>query len=290
MPVMVELARPKVNLSLRVLGRSADGYHELESLVAFADGMADRITLEPAHETSVTVEGPAAAGIAGENLIRTTLQLLADAAPGLVLGKVTLQKTLPVASGIGGGSADAAAVMRAVARANPGLASAVPWHGIARRLGADVPVCLLDRAAMMRGVGERLEPLPSFPPLPAVLVNPMVRVPENKTAEVFRRLAAPTLKEPLPVEAPAPAGRAQDILAYIEAAGNDLTAPAQAVVPEIAGVLKSLTAEARCHLARMSGAGPTCFGLFETWRAAEEAARRMSELHPGWWTAAVTLA
>lgn len=291
---IVELARPKVNLTLKVLGRRPDGFHELESLVAFADGAADQVTLSTGAEPSVRVTGPFAHGIAGPNLVETTLALLAAAAPGLRLGALTLEKNLPVAAGIGGGSADAAAVIRAVRRANADRQHEAFWTGAARRLGADVPVCLLDHAALMRGVGDRLIPVGNFPRLPAVLVNPMVPVPADKTAEVFRRLGAPSLKSepaepggdpPLPRD-----GTTAGLLAFIKAGGNDLTGAATAVVPEVAGLLEVIAHAEGCRLSRLSGAGPTCFGLFETWRDAVEGALSIARERPGLWVRAVTLA
>lgn len=290
MVALVELARPKVNLTLRVLGRRSDGYHELESLVAFADGAADVITLTPGAEPSLTVSGPFASEIAGVNLISTTLRAMPLAEPRLKLGAIHLEKNLPVASGIGGGSADAAGVMRAVLRANPDVQSATDWMVVARWIGADVPVCLLNSAALMRGTGERLEPVQQMTPLPAVLANPMVPVPAGKTAEVFKRLAAgPVPQTGMPTRnLPFPASTAE-LVTMIENDANDLEGPASAIVPEIGEVLAALRGEARCRFAHLSGAGPTCFGVFETWRAADAAASRLSQAHPAWWVQPVVL-
>ncbi len=292
---IVELARPKVNLTLRILGRRPDGYHELASLVAFADGVADKVTLE-AGDPGIAVGGPFGGNIIGENLIAKALDLLSSRAPELRLGHVTLEKNLPVAAGIGGGSADAAAVLRAVRRANPDLADAIDWYGLAREIGADVPVCLLNQAAVMQGVGERLTPLKSLPPLPAVLVNPMVPVPVDKTAQVFRALNAPPLSPPAakpPCEQDfsesGPGETVRDLVLYINRQGNDLAGPAIAVVPHVASALATLERDHGALLARLSGAGPTSFGVFETWKAAARAREAIKARHPAWWAEAVVL-
>ena len=164
MPIR-ELARAKINLTLTVHGRRPDGYHELESLVTFAD-VADEVVLHPGSQLSATTTGPFAAEIAGANLVETTLRRLRDLDAGLQLGSITLTKNLPVAAGLGGGSADAAAVLRAVRSANPGLADRVAWHDVAARLGADVPVCLAGQPTLMWGIGEKLEPLAQEPARP----------------------------------------------------------------------------------------------------------------------------
>jgi 4-diphosphocytidyl-2-C-methyl-D-erythritol kinase len=292
---LVELARPKVNLTLRVLGRRADGYHELESLVAFADGVADTLTLEPGGDPEVVVGGPFGVAISGANLVTTALERLAAAEPRLRLGRVRLEKHLPVAAGIGGGSADAAALIRAVRRANPGLADAVDWFGLARGLGADVPVCLLNRAALMRGTGERLEPLKALAPLPAVLINPMAPVPPDKTAQVFRLLEAPLLQKPTVAAAQAsdaedgPPSSGRELVLYINRHGNDLAGPAIAVVQQVASALAALERDHGALLARLSGAGPTAFGVFDTWKMAERAREAIKARHPAWWVEAVVL-
>jgi 4-diphosphocytidyl-2-C-methyl-D-erythritol kinase len=199
--MITELARAKVNLTLEVLGRRPDGYHELASLVAFAE-IGDLITLDPDvplkigdAADAVTISGPFATSLVGENLIITTLQRLAAVAPGLQIGPIHLAKHLPVAAGIGGGSADAAAMLRAVRHATAGQpqATAVPWAAIAASLGADVPVCVASRACWMTGTGGALTALPGLPTLDVVLVNSLGPVPADKTAQVFRALNAPAL-------------------------------------------------------------------------------------------------
>jgi 4-diphosphocytidyl-2-C-methyl-D-erythritol kinase len=290
MPVIAELARAKINLTLKVRGRRPDGYHDLESLIVFAADVADAVRLAPGEKTGLHVSGPFAAAIAGTNLVETALARLADAEPRLVLGSVALDKRLPVAAGIGGGSADAAAVLRAVRRANPALAGAVDWMGIAASLGADVPVCLADRPAFVRGVGETIEALADVPRLNAVLVNPLAGVPDSKTAQVFARLGAPAVDAA--GHAPQMAGRFEDapaLIDYMRTVGNDLAVPAAAVVPEIAHVAAALTAAAQCLLVGLSGAGPTCYGIFATMDEAAAVAAHLRQARPDWWVAASAL-
>ena len=195
MPVVIETAPAKINLTFEVRGRRADGYHELLSLVAFAD-VADVVSLDTEGVMGVAVSGPFAAEIVGPNLLDRTLALLQERAPELVLGAVHLEKRLPVAAGIGGGSADAAALLRAVAKVNLKQRDSVDWSALAVRLGADVAVCLGCRAAWMSGAGGGVEPLAArLPTLDAVLVNPRAHVPADKTAQVFRKLGAPALSD-----------------------------------------------------------------------------------------------
>jgi 4-diphosphocytidyl-2-C-methyl-D-erythritol kinase len=283
---LTEIARAKVNLTLRVLGRRPDGYHELESLVAFAD-IGDVVTLDVGAPAGVTVSGPFAHAIAGENITERTLRRIAEVAPTLRIGAVGIEKRLPVAAGIGGGSADAAAVLRALRRADPGPASAVDWPALAATLGADVPVCLASTAQFMWGAGRETVCLPALPPLPAVLVNPGVPL---ATAEVFGALNAtpvPVRVEPPPV--PGPFSDVTSVCAYLRASGNDLEPPARALCPQIGQVLAALAAETGVSVARMSGSGATCFAIFETATEAEAAAGRLSARNPGWWVVATTL-
>jgi len=298
---IVELARPKINLTLRILGRRPDGYHELQSLVAFAGPpeRADVLALQPdvvraqrssSDDAGVQVGGPFAADIVGENLLTVALERVGALVPGLGPVRVELTKNLPVAAGIGGGSADAAALLRALERLFPQVSATLDWQAIAQRLGADVPVCLADTAAWMSGIGERVEPLlernPSLAsalPVEAVLINPLVSVPSDKTARVFRALAAPPLAE-VPALPAMPATLA-DLAGLIEN-GNDLQRPACEVVPDIANVLDALRAMPGCAVAAMSGAGPTCFGLFADSVAAATA---IAARHGSWWVRAASL-
>lgn len=281
-----ELARAKVNLTLQVLGRRPDGYHELASLVAFAS-CGDVVTLDAGKPVNVTVGGPFGGSLASEYLIGNTLQLLAEREPKLTLGAVHLEKRLPVAAGIAGGSADAAAVLRAVRRANAELTHAVDWASVAARLGADVPVCVANRLSFMRGIGERVELLPALTePLAAVLVNPQVAVADDKTARVFRALAAAPLSAGAVEETPE-LKTVSDVMAEMRRTGNALEAAARSVMPVIDDVLEALRALDGCRVAAMSGAGPTCFALVED---AEAAAAQLRAQKRDWWVMPVTLA
>ena len=278
-----EFARAKINLTLAVRGRRADGYHDLESLVTFAD-IHDVVTLESGAEGNVTVSGPFANYIGGENLLIRALALMRDAEPRLGLSSVGLEKNLPVAAGLGGGSADAAALLRAVRQANPRHAADVPWRDIAAKLGADVPVCLEGRPALMWGIGENIAPVPRLPQVHAVIVNP--RVPLS-TADVFRELgaapaAAPIQEPPILPEL----HHLGDLLDYMRTRGNDLERPAARLLPSIGEMKAALEAQPGCLLAAMSGSGPTCFGIFADQAQARQAADHIAAAHSGWWVKA----
>jgi 4-diphosphocytidyl-2-C-methyl-D-erythritol kinase len=272
------------------LGKRADGYHELRSLVAFAD-VGDVVTLDTARPVGVTVSGPFGASIAGANLIDTTLQLIAKAAPDLQLGAVHLEKNLPVAAGIGGGSADAAAVMRAVRSANPSLQRAFDWTALALRIGADVPVCLESRLCWMCGLGEFVAPLELTEParLDAVIVNPLVPVPTDKTAQVFRALRAASLPENFIPDRPPAIRSANQLLAAVRSGHNSLQPPCLDAVPAVENVLNALAAFPGAGVVRMSGGGPTCFALFDDLEAAQAAASQMTVQQPAWWVRAASL-
>lgn len=277
-----EKAPGKVNLTLHVVGRRADGYHDIESLVAFA-GVADVLTFTPGPALALAVAGPtaAAAGDVADNLVLKAARALAEQVAGLALGRFALSKRLPVAAGLGGGSSDAAAALRLLARAN-GIARDDPrLTQAARATGADVPVCLDPRVRLMRGIGDVLsEPL-ELPRLFAVLVNPGVAVP---TAKVFAALTlAPSART-----APTPTQTAE-LLAAIADGRNDLEGPAIELEPAIAVVLSVLRKLPGCRLARMSGSGATCFGLFAASAAASAAARTLRAGYPGWWVRATVL-
>lgn len=282
-------ARAKVNLDLRVLGRRADGYHELESLVAFA-GVGDTLSLDPGAVLSLTLAGPRAEGLAVDdgNLVLRAARALAAARPALRLGRFHLVKRLPVASGIGGGSADAAAALRLLARLN-GIGPADPLlREVAASVGADVPVCLDSRARLMAGIGEKLGPVLRLPPLFAVLVNPGVGV---ETVAVFRALglkAGEALSEARAPEFALP-GSGPRLLHYLETSRNDLAAPAGQLAPVIGEVLERLASLPGCRLARMSGSGATCFALFDDCTASAAAAKTLASERPGCWVRATLL-
>jgi 4-diphosphocytidyl-2-C-methyl-D-erythritol kinase len=268
-----------------VHGRRPDGYHALESLVTFA-GMSDTVTLLPDAECGVVVAGPFAQYIGGENLLIRALALLREAHPRLRLGAVRLDKNLPVAAGLGGGSADAAALLRAVRRANGETGAGVPWTAIAARLGSDVPVCLANAPALVWGRGEHIAQVRPLPEVSVVLVNPRLPL---ETARVFAALGAgPAPEQPAP---PVPRLRdLGDLLAYMRARGNDLERPAVALLPPVGEVKAALEAQRGCLLAAMSGSGPTCFGIFSDAVEAQHAAETIERARGDWWVRSVSLA
>ena len=293
MPALMEEGRAKVNLTLRVVGRRTDGYHDIESVVAFAD-CADRLTLTPGSELTLQTSGPLAqdCGAASDNLVLKAARLLGERVQNLTFGEFVLDKLLPVAAGIGGGSADAAAALRLLARAN-GVALDDPrLVEAALMTGADVPVCLASRACVMTGVGETLLPL-AFPKIPCVMVNPRVAV---STKDVFGELglrngellvgAADVIEA---TEWPDGNASVRDWLEALSLGSNDLETPAIRVQPEIQKVLSSLRDADGAGLARMSGSGATCFALFENGADAVRAARKIQLDQPQWWVHAGTL-
>ncbi|WP_454275726.1 4-(cytidine 5'-diphospho)-2-C-methyl-D-erythritol kinase [Roseovarius sp. MBR-154] len=264
---MTEFAPAKVNLTLNVTGCRADGYHLLDSLVMFAD-IGDRVTVRPGA-ACLRVTGPMAAGVPDgpENLVLRAAALMRAEAD------ITLDKHLPAAAGIGGGSSDAAACLRALAR----LTSArLPDDVLS--LGADVPVCLLARAARMRGIGEEVTPLARLPVLHAVLVNPGVAV---STPAIFKRL---TRRDNAAMPARLPGWHtAENLILWLATQRNDLEAPAIAEAPVIADILQKLSATSGCAFARMSGSGATCFGLYPDPQSAQQAAHTLRRDNPDWW-------
>jgi 4-diphosphocytidyl-2-C-methyl-D-erythritol kinase len=274
------LARAKVNLSLHVTGQRADGYHLLDSLVVFA-ALGDVITCTVAKPLTLDLCGPESHGLtaAEDNLV-----LRAARAFGATFGAaITLDKRLPVASGIGGGSADAAATLVALSRL---WGLALPSADKVLALGADVPVCLAGHSARMQGVGERVSPLPhALPSAHLVLVNPRVPV---STPVVFRGLARKD-NAPMPADLPRMTSVAE-LAAFLAMQRNDLEAPALKAEPVIGLAKAALGAQAGCHLARMSGSGATCFGLFSDALTAGAAARAIRAAHPTWWVEAAAMA
>ncbi|HEY4135665.1 MAG TPA: 4-(cytidine 5'-diphospho)-2-C-methyl-D-erythritol kinase [Alphaproteobacteria bacterium] len=286
---MIAVAAPaKVNLTLHVLGRRADGYHRLDSLVAFAS-LHDVLRAEDAAGLTLDLAGPGAEALADdlartpsrENLVLRAARALAEAAgiadPAAALG---LYKTLPVAGGIGGGSADAAAALIALARLWRLDLTDAAMADIALPLGADLPVCLASRPTMMSGIGERLTPAPALPPLGLLLVNPRVALP---TAAVFQALDGHFGAE---TRLAYQANDAPSLLAALRAGRNDLEAPARRLAPVVGEVLAALERLPGARLARMSGSGATCFALFDDASAAEAAARVLRAGHESWWIAA----
>jgi 4-diphosphocytidyl-2-C-methyl-D-erythritol kinase len=279
----------KINLTLHVLGRRADGYHELESLVAFT-GAGDLLALAPGPELSLAVVGRTAdaAGAGPDNLVLRAARNLAERVDGLKTGAFALTKLLPVAAGIGGGSSDAAGALRLLGRANDLAPDDPRLFEAARATGADVPVCLDTRARSMRGAGEMLGEALRLPPLFAVLINPGVPV---ETGAVFARLGlAPGERaDSGPHPAIRPDMRAEELMAALANGRNDLEDAACLQAPAIVDVLAVLRAAKGCRLARMSGSGATCFGLFASRAAAARAARVIRVQHSDWWVKAALL-
>ena len=285
-PVVIG-APAKVNLTLHVLGRRADGYHDLDSLVAFAT-LHDVITVAPAEDWSLTVEGPFKDALKVEigenqNLVLRAGRILAEHLGRRDGAAIGLRKFIPITAGLGGGSADAAATLLALCRL---------WHAevplpvlaeLGLRLGADLPVCLCSRTAYMAGIGERLQAAPEVPPLGIVLVNPGVALP---TASVFRnwqgRAAAVTRPAYQPADAPS-------LIAALRAGRNDLSAPAIALAPVIGEVITQIESAPGLLLSRLSGSGPTCFGLFADSHGAQTAAASIVAARPDWWVRAARL-
>jgi 4-diphosphocytidyl-2-C-methyl-D-erythritol kinase len=293
MPVLSDQARAKVNLTLRVNGRRADGYHDLESVVAFAD-CADGLTLSPGPDLELKMSGPLAqaCGETSDNLVLKAAHLLAERVPNMKTGSFSLDKALPVAAGIGGGSADAAAALRLLAQLNGFALGDRRLVEVAQLTGADVPVCVNSLACVMSGVGETLQPL-SLPTMPCVMVNPRLPV---ATKDVFKALglrngellvgAADVLLQDRWPDAKA---SLEDWVEALAASSNDLEAPAMRVQPVIGEVIAALNATNGAWLARMSGSGATCFAIYENTAEAGRAAETLRRDHPGWWVHAGTL-
>ncbi|MBR0870619.1 4-(cytidine 5'-diphospho)-2-C-methyl-D-erythritol kinase [Bradyrhizobium tropiciagri] len=294
MPALVEVGRAKVNLTLKVVGRRVDGFHDLESVVAFAD-CADRITLEPGGGLALTMAGPLAdaCGDTSDNLVLKAARLLGERVANLEVGHFTLEKVLPVAAGIGGGSADAAAALRLLARLNELSLDDSRIMEVALQTGADVPVCVASRACDMTGVGEGLLPL-DLPAMPCVLVNPRVPV---ATKDVFNALGLRHGElligaTDIVMQRPSWPDSGCAIDEWIEALANgtnDLEAPAARVEPVISNVLSALRTTRGARLVRMSGSGATCFAIFATDADAAAAGEKLRADHPGWWVHAGTL-
>jgi 4-diphosphocytidyl-2-C-methyl-D-erythritol kinase len=291
--MLTEEGRAKVNLTLRVVGRRVDGLHDLESVVAFAD-CADRLSLTPGTQLNLTTTGPLAeaCGEAADNLVFKAARLLGEMVPDLKLGEFTLDKVLPVAAGIGGGSADAAAALRLLAQANGLALDDSRLIEVAKRTGADVPVCLNSRSCVMTGIGETLLPL-SLPKMPCVMVNPCVPV---ATKDVFAALglrngqllvgASDVMRAAAWPEA---GGSIEEWVEALAAGANDLEAPATRLQPVIGEVLSALSATNGAWLARMSGSGATCFAIYENTAEAQRASQKIRLDHPGWWVHAGVL-
>jgi 4-diphosphocytidyl-2-C-methyl-D-erythritol kinase len=269
-------APAKVNLALHVVGRRDDGYHLLDSLVVFA-GLGDWLEISAAPDTPelrLSVTGPRARGVPtdGGNLVWRAFDAFSQ--PSGV--SIVLEKHLPHAGGIGGGSADAGAAIRGLSRL---WDQPLPDRDTLLAIGADTPVCVASRPARMRGIGERLDPVPPLPPLWLVLVNPGVAVPTGPVFKALRSVVNAPMPEPDWTDA-------ASFLSWLAETRNDLESAAARLVPEVRAVLDILRAQSACRCARMSGSGATCFGLFASEAEAEAAAHQIRADHPSWWAAA----
>lgn len=273
------MAKAKINLDLRVCRRREDGYHDLDSLVVFTD-LGDRLSFAEAAGLTLTIEGPFAGVLSQEqdNLVLRAARLLASSVKKSPDVHITLEKQLPVASGIGGGSADAAATLRGLVKFWDLSLTINDLNAFALDLGADVSACLGSRPSIMTGIGDRLTPFDLPEPLPILLVNPGVPI---ATPAVFKQLQHMS-------GARSDAPRSSDVGAFLRNLGesvNDLEAPAKLAVPIIDEVLAAISGQAGLHLARMSGSGATCFALFRDPEALDQAKQNLIDTHPDWWVA-----
>jgi 4-diphosphocytidyl-2-C-methyl-D-erythritol kinase len=287
MTALRDTAKAKINLTLEVLGRRPDFYHEIRSLVAFA-ALGDGLELEPGKDLALRIEGPFAGALSGDNLVLAAAKAAKVKAREIKLGGFRLLKTLPVAAGLGGGSADAAAALRLLARANPGTLDQESWREIAEGLGSDVPACLKRRPAFITGRGEVVTPVRGFPPCAAVLANPGLRL---AAADVYGVLTSSDLLAPpeQPAEILDFRGSFERLLDHAALRGNDLEPAALSLAPVIGEILAALRRCEGAHLARLSGSGPTCFALFATEDEAKRAAASLKAAHSSWWVAATRL-
>lgn len=276
---MHAFAPAKVNLALHVTGRRDDGYHLLDSFVVFA-GVGDDLAFTPAAETTLSIDGPRAAGVPAD---ATNLVLRAAALMQGPPVEIRLTKRLPAAAGIGGGSSDAAAALRGLLAM--GHQPKGDLAALALSLGADVPVCLAGRPARMSGVGEGLAPLPPLPPLWLVLVNPGVPVSTGACFAVLAGRFGPAMDDLPPAGWPDAAALAR----WLAAQRNDLEPPARMLAPPVADALAGLAATPGCLLARMSGSGATCIGLYAEAGNAQAASAQIAAAQPGWWAVAAAV-
>lgn len=284
---LTQSAPAKINLALHVTGRRDDGYHTLESLMVFAE-VGDELTAVPAGADRLTITGPFGNGLQsdGTNLVSRAVAAFRARWPDHVPSglQMTLSKNLPVAAGLGGGSADAAAALRLMAGFGKAPIATGDLIDLAAGLGADVPACLISGPLVARGIGEIMRPLAAFPPCHVVLVNPLLPV---ATAEVFRRLENRE-NPPLP-DLPEPMTRPAQLGIWLKETRNDLEPPAIALVPQIGDLIDRLAHAPGCMLARMSGSGATVFGLFGSAAQAHQAAHELRAETPAYWVAAAPL-
>lgn len=284
----IESASAKVNLALHVLGRRPDGYHDLDSLVVFTE-LSDVLSVCPHDQPSIEIgiDGAFADLLAettppGDNLVYAVADALIRSFPGRAPegARIELAKNLPLAAGVGGGSADAAATLRLLNRSWRLGLTMTDLMELGAHLGADVPACVLSRPARVEGVGEQVTPIAGMPEIPILLVNPGLAV---STPDVFRRLRS-ARKPPLP-PLPDGFGSIADVVLWLRRTRNDLFEPACSIAPAIERAVRTLAGDPDCMFARMSGSGATVFGIFPTMDAAAAAARRLRVARPDWWIA-----
>ena len=289
--MITEFAPAKINLALHVTGKREDGYHLLDSAVMFASDTGDTLEVSPADRTSLTVSGAFSGGLETDsgNLVLKALSILQERYPGRVQPcAISLRKELPVASGIGGGSADAAAALRAFVNLNSLMVDASELARLGLQLGADVPVCIASTACRMRGIGEIIDDWEHAPSLYAVLVNPLVGV---STAGIFSQLGL----SPGTIEGAGISRNFSEVetadacLSWLAGCRNDLQSAACLLQPVVSDVLQAVRQLPGCRLARMSGSGATCFGLFESAAEARMAAEALSRQRNDWWVSATAL-
>jgi 4-diphosphocytidyl-2-C-methyl-D-erythritol kinase len=283
-PIRV-FAAAKINLLLHVGDSRSDGYHELQSIMAFAD-VGDEVLIAPGEGLTLEIEGPFAEALKGEadNIVLKAARALATRAGIAANAHITLTKNLPISSGLGGGSTDAAATLRGLCKLWHVTLTEADLQGIAISLGSDVPVCLKGRPCWVEGIGEKLSVIPIFPALHVVLANPGVPV---STAHAYRTIRA---RSGIARERPATFRDANALIGFLETANNDLEEPAAAIAPVVRDVMEAFDADDATLLARMSGSGATCFGIYDSPQIAREAAARIAAAHPGWWVKAAKLA
>jgi 4-diphosphocytidyl-2-C-methyl-D-erythritol kinase len=284
-------APAKINLYLHITGRREDGYHSLDSLAVFAD-IGDRIAIEPSGDFQLQIRGPFStaftaqdreSGPLSSNLVTRAAWALARTLRREPRVKITLTKNLPLASGLGGGSADAAAAIWGLMELWQIPLSSPFLPGLMASLGADIPACLRCMPVRMTGIGDVLQPVPDLPDIPAVLVNPLKHCP---TPSIFRRFAGPMRDF---ARMPDDLSSMSDLIAFLREQDNSLTEAAIECVPEIAGIIALLGRQPGCALSRMSGSGATVFGLFTTMEEAMDAAETIAFSHSGWWVRAGTV-
>ena len=275
-----DTARAKINLYLHVTGKRPDGYHLLESMIGFAE-IGDGIAIEESDQFALTLEGPFAHALKGTNIKDNLIYKAAHGFAELLNMPphmhITLTKNLPVAAGLGGGSADAAAVLRALVQYWK-LDNPPDLSSLLTALGADVPVCYHQKSGVVSGIGDVMEKPITLPALPILLINPNIPC---LTTNIFKALKPPYSGGM--ALSPATFETVSSLSQYLKTTRNDLRAPAEAFDPDITGMIEELEAQPLCHFAQMTGSGATCFGLFESTQDTQNAAKALQESHPTWW-------